>query len=166
MSLLDYYKDQGREGEILLPLISQALNFRIENKYFILVQKKPKTYTTTQEKGRCISNLDRVVKKKNTKRLEGRIWWPTYNSEFIPSLPFPCTLVSLKKTYIANGTIKHEEHLEICSPANQLSLRTWFLSCCPSFSLQVNLVTWPIKRKSQKRNFTLLLITILSYSKS
>lgn len=47
MSLLDYYKDQGREGEILLPLISQALNFRIENKYFILVQKKPKTYTTT-----------------------------------------------------------------------------------------------------------------------
>ena len=67
MSLLDYYKDQGREGEILLPLISQALNFRIENKYFILVQKKPKTYTTTQEKGRCISNLDRVVKKKKYK---------------------------------------------------------------------------------------------------
>lgn len=47
MSLLDYYKDQGREGEILLPLISQALSFQIENKYFILVQKKLKTYTIT-----------------------------------------------------------------------------------------------------------------------
>lgn len=47
MRLLGYYKDQGREREILLPLISQALHFQIENKYFILVQKNLKTYTIT-----------------------------------------------------------------------------------------------------------------------